>query len=95
MHLVVSWDITDVPNRSAIADEMIGVLKPYSWARPLTTFYIVHTDVFGRETIQRELTAIGQKYPAWVRFLISPLMQGQYQGFLTKNDWDNINARTI
>ncbi|GAA5540437.1 hypothetical protein Brsp02_01039 [Brucella sp. NBRC 113783] len=94
MHLVVSWDITDGANRSNISDEMISVLKPYSWYRPLTTFYIIKTDLLGRDAIISGLNAIARKYPGRTRFVVSPLMQGTYQGILNNNDWTEINQRT-
>lgn len=94
MHIAVSWDITDGPDRTLISDRMIEVLKPYSWARPLTTYYVVDTDVYGRQAIQDRLLEIGRTYPSRVRFLVSPLMQGGYQGFLTQEQWNAINERT-
>lgn len=94
MHLAVSWDITDGMDRTEISNQMVQVLKPYSWHRPLTTFYILQTDTIGREVIINGLTAIGRKHPNRIRFVVSPLMQGGYQGLLNKDDWDQINQRT-
>ncbi|MGK9199444.1 hypothetical protein [Sinorhizobium meliloti] len=94
MHIAVSWDITDGPDRTDISNQMIEVLRPYSWARPLTTYYVVKTDAFGREAINANLTRIGQNYPQRVRFVVTPLMQGPYQGFLTQQDWQAVNERT-
>jgi hypothetical protein len=31
MHIVVSWDISDGPNRTDINDQLVAVLKPYPW----------------------------------------------------------------
>ena len=42
MHIAVTWDISaSGENWSSINERMRDVLKPYSWARPLTTFYVV------------------------------------------------------
>ncbi len=94
MHVAVSWDITDGADRTTISDAMIEVLKPYSWYRPLTTYYIVATDYVGRDAIIIDLTRVGERYPDRVRFVVTPLMHGQYQGFLNQADWPEINNRT-
>lgn len=96
MHIAVSWDITEggLPSRNEISEMMVAVLKPYSWVRPLTTFYIINTDVFGRQRINDGLLAVGQAYPTRVKFLITPVMQGPYLGFVAQNDWPEINERT-
>lgn len=94
MHIVVSWDITEGPDRTAISDRMIEVLKPFSWYRPLTTYYVIKTDAMGRQAIIDGLTTIGRAYPNRVRFVVSPLMQGAYQGFLNQDEWQHINDRT-
>lgn len=94
MHLVVSWDITDGPDRSEISQQMVLVLQPYSWVRPLTTFYIVKANPLERDAIITGLNNVEHAHPGRVRFVVSPLMQGPYQGLLTKDDWDKINERT-
>ena len=94
MHIVVSWDITEGPDRTQISDQMVLILKPYSWVRPLTTFYILQTDAIGREAIIAGLTSITRRYPNRIRFVVSPLMQGRYQGILNPDDWAAINSRT-
>lgn len=94
MHIAVSWDITDGPDRSELNERMVAVLNPYSWIRPLTTFYIIQTDVYGRQAIQDGLISVGRMYPSRVHFLVSPLMSGGYQGFLPNNLWAQINERT-
>lgn len=94
MHIAVTWDIADgVPPRSEINEMMVAVLKPYPWVRPLTTYYIVETDIFGRQAIYNGLLSIGQRFPTRVKFLITPLMQGQYTGFVAQTDWPHINER--
>lgn len=94
MHIAVTWDITEGPDRANLSSQMVEVLQPYSWVRPLTTFYIIKTDAVGRETINANLTKIGQRFPQRIRFVVTPLMQGPYQGFLTQQDWTAINERT-
>lgn len=94
MHIAVTWDISDGPDREKISQQMIAVLASYSWVRPLTTFYVIKTDVYGRQKIFDDLLKIGQIYSSRVRFLVSPLMQGTYLGFLNQDLWAPMNERT-
>jgi len=95
MHIVVSWDINDgAPSRSELSDKLLAVMKPYSWFRPLTTYYVVRTDEVGRQAIYAGLLAVGRAYPSRINFVVSPLMQGAYLGFLPEAHWPQINERT-
>lgn len=91
MHIVVSWDIAAGPKRSEIEQQMIDVLKPYPWVRPLTTFYILPATVGQRASINAALSSIANSVSQEVQFLISPLMGGSYMG--RHSDWASINAR--
>jgi hypothetical protein len=97
MHLVVSWDITASGERwTAINDNLKEGLNPYSWARPLSTFYVVK--VSGepdRIKIRDALLERARAVHETVHFVISPLMQaGRYDGYLPRDMWDKINQRT-
>ena len=97
MHIAVSWDITAAGDRwKALNGQMLEVLKPYSWVRPLSTFYIVqiHTES-ARGTIQSALVAVAKAAPEQIHFLISPAMQGgRYDGYVPIDTWSIINERT-
>jgi hypothetical protein len=97
MHFIAAWNIaTSGPEWNSINTELATVLKPYSWARPLPTLYVVN--VPSQETWQKilgELTTVAQKYPQNVQMILSPIMQGgHYNGYLKKDMWEEINKRS-
>lgn len=94
MHIAVSWDIAGNENRNEITEALQQILKPYGWHRPLSTFYIIPIDAFGRDAVVNGLTSICNRYPGRIRFVVTPLMQGHYQGMLAPSDWQAINERT-
>lgn len=97
MHIAVTWDINSSGDSwSSINDEMKNVLNPYSWARPLSTFYVVRVNSeHDRTTIINELTAIASRSSFIINFVVTPLMSsGAYDGYLPTDMWDNINERT-
>lgn len=97
MHVAVSWDIsTSGDHWNQINDRMREVLKPFSWARPLSTFYVVcvsgETD---RQTLQNGLQSVAKSVSETVHFVVSPLMSaGRYDGYLPSDMWPKINERT-
>lgn len=97
LHIATSWDIAATGDRwKALNEQMLEVLKPYSWVRPLSTFYIVqiHTES-ARGNIQSALEAVAKAAPERIHFLISPAMQGgRYDGYLPRDTWSQINSRT-
>ncbi len=97
MHIAVTWDISASGEIwSSINERMRDVLKPYSWARPLSTFYVVKVNgEYDRTAIREGLTAIASSSSSTVHFVVTPLMSsGSYDGYLPKDMWDNINERT-
>ena len=97
MHFVVAWDISAKGERwTAINNDLKSVIDKYSWARPLTTYYIVK--VSGQsdwDAILNSLTTKAKSHKETVHFVMSPLMQGgRYNGILPKDMWDKINKRT-
>ena len=97
LHIAVSWDIPATDDRwKALNEQMLEALKPYSWVRPLSTFYIVqiHSES-ARGGIQSALEAVAKAAPERIHFLISPAMQGgKYNGYLSSGAWPKINERT-
>jgi hypothetical protein len=97
MHFILSWDIKiEGPRREEIEVAMLAGIKNFSWVRPLTTFYIVQINSpVDWENIFKYLTAVGQRYPALVHFIMSPPIQGgKYNGLLPPNLWSEINKHS-
>ncbi len=80
---------------SSLDAEMLGVLAPYPWVRPLPSFYIVQAaNSLVVETIKSGLIRVASKYPDRIHVIISPPMSGgQYAGRLPNNLWPEINKR--
>lgn len=99
MHLIVSWDIkTEEPAWGRVNATLVEALKPYSWVRPLTTFYVVPvTSEFDRLTLRDRLVKAAQAAaPTTVHIVISPAMSGgQYDGYLPKDYWQEIGKRSV
>ena len=97
LHIAISWDITANGDRwTTLNQQMLEVLKPYSWVRPLSTFYIVqiHTES-ARGAMHSALESVAKAAPERIHFLISPAMQGgRYDGYLPGTTWPKINERT-
>ena len=97
MHVVISWDISASGDQwDTINERMREQIKPFSWARPLSTFYVVRiageTD---RQSIKKQLTSVAKSVSETVHFVISPLMSaGRYDGYLPNDSWNKINERT-
>ena len=97
MHVAISWDISSSGERwTEINNRMKEAIQPYSWARPLSTFYVVqlnkNTD---RQTIHTELLKVAKSEPESIHFVVSPVMSsGKYNGYLPEDMWAKINKRT-
>ena len=97
MHIVVSWDIkAEQPQWKQIDDMMRDALTPHSWARPLSTFYVVRINSTSeREALKDRMIQVATGVKETVHFLISPAMVGgQYTGWLPKSMWPKLNERT-
>lgn len=94
MHIAVSWDISEGPDRDQINQQMLAIINPHGWAKPLTTFYVIKIDPISREAICDGLLRVAQAYPTRVRFVVTPLMQGTYFGYLNQDMWSPVNERT-
>lgn len=97
MHIAVTWDISASGARwNEINDQMREVLRPFSWVRPLTTFFVVRVNRGGdRDTIRDGLVAIAKSVAEQVHFVVSPIMSpGRYDGYLPQDMWSELNQRT-
>ncbi|KRA42108.1 hypothetical protein [Devosia sp. Root635] len=96
MHIVVSWDITDgAPPRSELSESLKEAFAGHSWFRPLTTYYVIKADEAARLEIYEALLTVAEANPDRINFVVSPVMQGAYLGFLPQTSWDKINKRTL
>ena len=96
MHLGVYWYIKNPSTpREPVMAALKEVLKGYSWVRPLPGYYVLQVGgESDRQLIREGLTAYAQANPGRVQFLITPLMNGKYTGFLPKDTWQKLNDRT-
>ena len=97
MHISVTWDISAKGESwNSLNDKMRDALKPYSWVRPLSTFYIIKiSGEHDRTRIKESMENIASSGTVKIHFLLSPIMSsGRYYGYLPKDMWDNINERT-
>lgn len=96
MHFIVHWGPQSgnaVP--AAPQNDLLQILKPYSWVRPLPNFYVVHVDTSDQyQWVSNGLNQAAQKYPNQIHLIVSPPMTaGTYTGFLPQNLWPQINER--
>ena len=98
MHIAVTWDINASSRErwNEINGKMVDVLQPFSWVRPLTTFYVVRLLVESeRDLIADGLLAVAESVSEQVLFLVSPTMpSAQYRGYLPRDMWNELNQRT-
>jgi hypothetical protein len=97
MYVVVSWDISASGEEwESINARLKDGLSNFSWARPLSTFYVVRiTSEEERQTIQSRLLTVAKSVAKNVHFLISPAMAGgRFTGFLPQDMWENLNERS-
>ena len=97
MHIVISWDISANTQRwEEINKKLKEGLSGYSWARPLSTFYVVKiASEVDRGIIRGRLIEIAKSVTETVHIVISPMMSGgQYDGFLPKDMWAKLNERS-
>jgi len=98
MHFIVHWEFPRPdPINVVIESELAGVLLPYSWARPLTNFFVVNVVSSEQYTaLSGALQFVANKYPANILLIISPPMSGgRYSGMLPPNLWTELNIRSI
>ena len=97
MHFIVSWDIQAEGEEWTTANsELQACIEAYSWARPLSTFYIVRVSVPQEwQEIRGTLIKAAESSTSRIHLVIGPLMYGgQYDGYLPKDFWPQIEKRT-
>ena len=97
MHIAVTWDISASGTRwNEINDQMREVLRPFSWVRPLTTFFVVRLNLHAdQDSIRDGLLAVAKSVAEQVHFVVSPIMSsGRYDGYLPQDMWPELNQRT-
>ncbi len=96
MHFIVAWRFNVPDSGGLIGQELSAVLKPYSWVRPLTDFYIVESTQDGQyRKIIDDLTAVARRHADAFYFMVSPPMNGgRYEGWLKADLWPEINKRS-
>ena len=97
MHFIVSWDIQAEDGEwDEINAQLKECIEDYSWVRPLRTFYIVRvSDVQKWQEIRRSLIEVAESSTIRIHLVIGPLMYGgQYDGYLPKDIWPELEKRT-
>jgi hypothetical protein len=97
MHVMLTWDVPAGNLQwTQIEAEMLEVLKPYPWVRPMRTTYVVPLGAeWQRQAIQTACQALSARYANNLNVLISPLMSGgSYLGLLPPNYWPEVQSRT-
>lgn len=96
LHLIASWDISATGAMwDTYNDQMLDVLKPFPWVRPLNTYYLVPIfNAADRDRIDAGLKAVAALAFVEIKFLVSPPMPpALYAGVLPEEMWKLVNAR--
>jgi len=96
MHFILSWDINAKDGEwDEINAQLKECIETCSWARPLSTFYIVRvSDVQEWQKIRDALIEVAESSTIRIHLVIGPLMYGgQYDGYLPKDFWPEIEKR--
>jgi hypothetical protein len=97
MHITLSWDISAEGARwTEIDSQLKAIIKPYSWVRPLKTVYVVKVaSTEERARLVERFAEVARGCTEIVHILVTPAMSGgQYNGFLPKDLWSQLNERT-
>src|SRR2546423_14215510 len=96
MHFVAAWDIKAQGQRKTEIDMALkACLSGYSSVSALPYLYIIKVNSqTDWDSIREKLVSVGRVYTSDVNFIITPLMNGgQYNGWLPKNLWPQIEER--
>lgn len=96
MHFIVSWDINaEGEEWDALNAQLKECIENYSWARPLSTFYVVRVSAPQEwQEITKDLIKVAEGSPIRIHLVIGPLMSGgQYDGYLPKDFWPELEKR--
>ena len=94
MHFVLSYDLSaEGARRQEIEQNIEQILHPYRHVKRLSTFYIIHILTNADwENIRVALTKFAQEINESFHFIMTPPIDiGNYNGLLSKGDWDEIN----
>ncbi len=96
MHFIVSWDINAEGEKwDALNAQLKECIEDYSWARPLSTFYVVRISAPQEwQEIKKNLIEVAEGSPVRIHLVIGPLMSGgRYDGYLPKDFWPELEKR--
>ncbi len=97
MHCVFTYDLAaSGDRRTEIEADIDKFLKPYRWAKRLTTFYIIEIkSIENWNSLLKQFQDYSKSIPERFHFIISPPMAGgRYNGILPEGKWDFINDIT-
>jgi hypothetical protein len=96
MHLAVLWEVRVSGEQAAAVEQSLrDALKGYSWVNPLSSYYVVQVGgESDRQLIRERLLTFARANSGVVRFLITPLMKGNYTGWLQGSAWPKLRERT-
>lgn len=95
MHFVFSYDLSATGDRRKELEERITtILKPYRWAKRLSTFYIIEvSDTSAWQYILKQFSDMSNEINEKFHFVMSPPQSGgRYNGVLPNGQWDFVNT---
>lgn len=96
MHILVAWEIKAEGLRwTQIDDTLCEVLKRYPATKVLPTLHLVRVSNYqDRDSVMRALLRQIETMGNQVELLVSPVMEGRYEGYLPDQIWPSVNAIT-
>lgn len=97
MNFVLTYDLKLTgQERTSIETRIDNVLKPYKYAKNLSTFYVIHIDSYTQwDQILVSMTNIAKDLVGKFHFIMSPPVNGgRYNGYLPYKSWETINGIT-
>ena len=96
MHILVAWEIKAEGLRwTQIDDALNEVLKRYPATKALPTMHLVRVSRWtDRDSVVRALLQEIESRGNQVELLVSPVMEGRYEGYLPDAMWPGVNAIT-
>lgn len=96
MHILVAWEIkAEGLYWTKIDDTLNEVLKLYPSTKVLPTLHLVRISRWAdRDSVMRTLLRAIEPLGNQVELLVTPVMDGRYEGYLPDAIWPSINAIT-
>jgi hypothetical protein len=101
MHIVVAWTFKShitADQQKILNSDMRSTFSGYSWVRPLrgVTLYLVQLEtVQDRQEISKGLIGFCKLHSNAMQLIVSPVIDdGTYNGWLPKDMWEKVKART-